>query len=124
LASLITVCYCSPVVGVPTVTGTGTPVHSVADAVVYVCEAHIVSTAVQCPPDYCQCSSFEFLLMLLSLILLASLLHVAGYFTDADTDSGDLDAVDIHDVPIVPPVATVLSSPDVKGVSEGYCWLH
>ncbi len=72
-----------------------------------------VSTIVQCPPDYCKCSSFEFLLILLTRMMLASLLH-AGFFTVVDTDSSDIDPVDIHDVPIVPAAATVV--PDVNGV--------
>ncbi len=48
-------------------------------------------------------------MLLLSLILLASLLHVVGFNTVVDffTDSGGPPAVDIHDVLIVPAAAVI-----------------
>jgi hypothetical protein len=56
---------------------------------------------------------YNSVLLLLSLMLLASLLHIAGFSILADfpTDSGRPAAVDIHDVIMVPAASAI---PDVN----------
>jgi hypothetical protein len=65
---------------------------------VYVIDVPIVSASVHpTVANVLQYSSCEFLLLLLSLMLLASLLHIAGFSTVADfpTNSGGSASVDI-----------------------------
>jgi len=64
-----------------------------------------------------------------SLMLLASLPHVAGFPTVADFpfNSTDLTAVDIHGVSIFPPanvISDVNGVPAIVGLPACSCWLH
>jgi hypothetical protein len=79
--------YASTVVSVSTVAG----IHAVTVWILLFTSATFILSLLL-STHYCHCSSSKFLLKLLSRVVLASLLHVAGFFTVADTDSSDLDA--------------------------------
>ncbi len=85
------------------------PVVSIVDGIPTVSPAvpGPTSAVFFCPPNCCQCSSYEFLHAdtVPDVVSSPSFFMPASPVADFPTDSGGPAAVDIHDDPFVPPAA-------------------